>query len=47
MIQEYFGLTGEPFGKEILPEHLYLSLRFKELLARQEFIGCSGLRKLS
>lgn len=29
MIQEYFGLTDEPFGKDILPEHLYLSYGLK------------------
>lgn len=37
MIQEYFGLTGEPFGKDILPGNLYQSLRFKELLARLDY----------
>ena len=37
MIREYFGLTDEPFGKDISPENLYLSLGFKELLARLDY----------
>jgi len=37
VIREYFGLTGEPFDKDISPENLYLSLRFKELLARLDY----------
>jgi len=34
MIQEYFGLTGEPFSKDVLPKNVYLSLR---LLARLDY----------
>lgn len=37
MIQEYFGFTSEPFTKDILPEHLFRTPRFEELLARLEY----------